>query len=201
MTSPTHRETIRLASALAEFDPQFLASLNKSLEAWIGKKTKAATALEWMEPFCRKGHAEHLRGLLAILPQQKLLAFANKLDKFHTSLNAFSADQMIDHIVRISNGEIEPTPRPKAASKNKVPKKAEQNSIPKLSLQEILKLDDDRRMVELSRLTDSELKEQVKDIGMYIPSNLKKAQRIQFIQDELAAGWPKPRSILDSSRY
>ena len=36
---------------------------------------------------------------------------------------------------------------------------------------------------------------------MDAPAKLKTKQRIQFVLEELAAGWPRPRSVLDRSRY
>jgi hypothetical protein len=195
-------ETLHLASTLADFDPVFLAMLEKSVESWITKNAKGPASLGWMVPFCQNGHVNELRALLAALPVAKLNAFALKLDKHHPTLGSADAEQKIDHIIGLATGQIEPAPRPRGTAQSKSVKSGNGKSAPKMQLEEIVRIGDvELRRKELTRLSDAALKKQVRDIGMDVPAGLKKTERIQFIQEELAAGWPKPRSILDSSRY
>lgn len=195
-------ETLRLASTLADFDPVFLAALEKSVESWIAKNAKGPASLVWMKPFCRNGQVNELRALLAALPVAKLDAFALKLDKHHPTLGSEGAEQKIDHIIGLATGVIEPTPKPRATVQPKSVKNGKAKSAPKMQLEEIVSITDyELRQKELTRLSDAALKKQARDIGMDVPVGLKKPERIQFIQEELAAGWPKPRSIMDSSRY
>ena len=123
MVSQPCTETVTLAAALAEFDPQFLGALNRSITSWIGKKAKSAKALEWMAPFCRKGYSEALRDLLQMLPAEQIKALSGALDKFNPALNGFSPEQTIDHIVAMASGEIEPVAKPVLPKPAKVPSK------------------------------------------------------------------------------
>ena len=201
MVSQPCTETMKLAAALAEFDPQFLGALNRSITSWIGKKAKGAKALEWMAPFCRKGYSEALRDLLEMLPAEQIKALSEALDKYNPALNGFSPEQTIDHIVAMASGEIEPVTRPvlpKPAKKQK----AARTAAPALSLREIVRIEDEaRRKQELENLSATELKSQMQELGMDAPAKFKTKQRIQFVLEELAAGWPRPRSVLDRSRY
>ena len=201
MASQPCTETMKLAAALAEFDPQFLGALNRSITSWIAKKAKGAKALEWMVPFCRKGYSEALRELLQMLPAEQIEALSEALDKFNPALNGFSPEGMIDHIVAMASGEIEPAPKPvlpKPAKKQK----AARTAAPTLSLREIVRIEDEaRRKQALENLSAKELKSQMQELGMDAPAKLNTKQRIQFVLEELAAGWPRPRSVLDRSRY
>ncbi len=137
-----------------------------------------------------------------MLPAAKLDALAGKLDKHHPTLASQNAELKIDHIIGLATGQIEASPKPRAPSRSSSVKSGNGKSTPKMKLEDIVKLEDaEIQQRELERLSDAALKKQVRDIGMDIPSGLNKAQRIAYIRDELAAGWPKPRSILDTSRY
>ena len=205
MVSQPCTETMKLAAALAEFDPQFLGALDRSITSWIGKKAKGAKALEWMAPFCRKGYSEALRDLLEMLPAEQIKALSGALDKFNPALNGFSPEQTIDHIVAMASGEIEPVAKPVLPKPAKAPSKkpeAAKTAAPALSLREIVGIEDEaRRKQALENLPAKELKSQMQELGMDAPATLKTKQRIQFVLEELAAGWPRPRSVLDRSRY
>ncbi len=200
MLSQPHIETMKLAAALAEFDPQFLGALNRNIAGWIAKKAKGAKALEWMAPFCRKGNSGALRDLLLMLPAEQIKALSQALDKFNPALKDFSPEQMIGHIVSMASGEIEPAPKPAMARPAKK-QKAAKTAASALSLREIVRMEDQaRRKQELENLPAKELKSQMQELGMDAPAKFNTQQRIQFVLEELAAGWPRPRSVLDSSR-
>lgn len=202
MATRSYTEAMDIAASLAEFDPGFLAALNRSLESWIAKNAKGPTSLGWMTLFCAKGYASVLQQILALLPRAKLEAFAAKLDKHHPQLVQYSSEDMIRHIVQLASGDIELSSKPNALPVNGKAKPKSNKRKAKMNLSEIVKISDsDLRFSELQRLTGGELKMGLEDLGMEAPSSLKKAQRIRFIEEELEAGWPKPRSVLDTSRY
>lgn len=201
MANVSNAETVQLAVVLAEYDPTFLAGLSHSLEVWISKNAKGPASLTWMQPFCNKGNAPALGQLLGLLPRERLEAFAAKLDKHNPELAGFSPEDTIRHIALLASGELEPALKAQGSKKGK-PKAPSNKPTGKMKLAEILKLSDaEQRARELNLLSDRELKSQLIEVGMDVPGHLTKPKRVSFIQEELAAGWPKPRSILDSSRY
>ncbi len=156
-----------------------------------------------MAPFCRKGYSEALRDLLQMLPAEQIKALSEALDKFNPALNGFSPEQTIDHIVAMASGEIEPVAKPVLPKPAKERRKSRaKTAAPALSLREIVRIEDEaRRKQELENLSAKELKSQMQELGMDAPAKFKTKQRIQFVLEELAAGWPRPRSVLDTSRY
>jgi hypothetical protein len=197
-------DTLELVRTLADFDPVFLGNLRRSLEGWIASNAKGPASLVWMTPFCRKGYGDTLRELLLLLPTSKLKPLAVKFDRFNSSLDEFSAEETALHIVRLASGEVEPALKPKPVRDKGLgtarPKKAPK--APKLAFSQILALaDGSQREEALGRLTENELKSGMHEMGIDSPSKAKKAKLVQIIQNELNAGWPRPRSVLDTSRY
>lgn len=199
MSDQPPAETLDLVNTVANYDPAFFPVLRRALETWTSCNVKGPASLVWMEPFCRKGHSNSLKVLLLMLPPAKLKTLAKKFDRHNAALSNLAPEQMASHIVQLASGEIEPAAKPAKSTK---PTKAKTNGAAKMKFADILSLSDsERRQKELSRLTVGELRTGMKEAGMDALPKTAKPKLIQNIEAELVAGWPHPRSVLDTSRY
>lgn len=199
MNEQSPAETLDLVSTVANYDPGFVAVLRRALEAWTSSNVKGPASRVWMTPFCRKGHSGSLRSLLLMLPPAKLKAIALKFDKHNAALSGSTPHELAIHIVRLASEEIAPTAKPSKPAK---PGKAEANGMAKMRFVDILRLTDRAKIKEeLDNLSVTALRKGMHEAGMEAEPKAKKAQLIHAIEAELAAGWPRPRSVLDSSRY
>ncbi|NJM33673.1 MAG: hypothetical protein HC850_02040 [Rhodomicrobium sp.] len=186
-------------SAVANYDPAFVAVLRRALEGWTSSNVKGPASLVWMTPFCRKGHSGSLRSMLLMLPPAKLKTIALKFDKHNAALSGSTPHELAMHIVSLASEEMEPAAKPSKPAK---PGKAKANGIAKMRFADILRLTDREKLrAELNNLSVGALRKGMDEAGMEAEPKAKKAQLIHAIQAELAAGWPRPRSVLDTSRY
>jgi hypothetical protein len=74
-----------------------------------------------------------------------------------------------------------------------------------MAAEDILRLPDrEQRRIELEKLTVPQLKSAVKKHEVYggsLSAKPSKRELVEHIQAALDAGWPRPLSVLDGSRY
>jgi hypothetical protein len=182
----------QLARALADIiisqRPELEKSFLDHLSKWVKSTLMKGPTLDGL----RAMHAAAGHGFIAWhlgrQSEAELVKLAKKLDPHNKEVGA---DDLRSHLEDLIADRIQPKPpKPKPT---------------KRAVDEILRLaNSSERRTEWKKLSLAELKAAIKshDIDRNsLSSKPSKTEMIEHIEATIAEGWPRPRSVLDDSRY
>lgn len=180
-----------LAAQRPEFDRPVLEALTKLYKATVLK----APTLELLRVVRRSTNEAFAVWFVQQLTVAELDKILKKIDSVGFAALATGLAKQ-SHLTALMAGQIEPAAKAVKAGKT---------SKATMPTDEILRLPDrEQRRIELEKLSLPQLKSAMKKHEVYgssLSAKPSKRELIEHIQAALDAGWPRPQSVLDGSRY
>jgi hypothetical protein len=183
------RALVNIISKRPELEKAFLDHLSK----WVKSSLMKGPTLDGLRGMRDAAGPEFIAWHLGRQPAEGLVTLAKKLDPHLPDLKGRGAADLRSHLEALIAGRTQPTPKPgRPAKKTR-------------AAEEILRLaNTSERRAEWKKLSPAELKAAIKnhhlDMGS-LSRKPSKTEMIEHIEATIAEGWPRPRSVLDNSRY
>lgn len=179
----------QLAARRREFDQPLMECLSKFLKGSLLKNP----TLDLLQSLPAAAGPDFSLWLVHNLAPSDLDRALKKIDP-HAFRGLTTAAGKRDHAADLMLGRIAPLPKPHKSSGKAV-----------MATEDILHLTDRaQQRRELERLSAAQLKSGIKKHGLHSGSLSVKPSKIELVEHILAAldaGWPRPTSILERSRY
>ena len=183
-------------SRLAAQRPEFDGPLNECLAKFLKSTLFKTPSLELLQSLPKAAGSEFADWVVTELPPSDLDKLLKKVDP-HGSKALGTAAAKTAHAVALMEGKAEPTPKTSNGGRGA--------AASAMATGDILALRDrEQRRSELEKLSAAQLKTAIKKHELFGASLSKKPSKTELVEHILAvidAGWPRPTSILEGSRY